>query len=388
MKMLPEYFEFFVPARIAAGRGVSGSLGLEMEKLGVRRAFVVTDQVLMQLGLVQKVLDGLAGSAVEVAGIFDEVRPNSEVGLVEKGAGLARVAGADVLVAIGGGSNIDTAKGMNIILSEGGHLLDYEGFGVITRPLKPLVAIPTTAGTGSEVTQFAVIKHEAIHTKLSFSSPYLAPNLAILDPELTVNLPPKLTASTGMDALTHAVETYVSTSWNPIADGLALEAIRIIGANLVEATTNGGNLEARYQMLVASTMAGMAFSSGMVGCVHAMAHAAGGLFDVPHGIANSILLPYGMEYNLEARPEKFREIARALGNDVEDQDPKAGGWTAIEAVFDLAERCGLPRALSEAGVPEEGLPTMAEAAMVDGAIFTNPRPAEYDEILAVLKKAY
>ncbi len=386
--MLPEYFEFFVPTRIVAGRGVSESLGQEMEKLGVRRAFVVTDKVLVQLGLVQKVLDGLAGSAVKVAGIFDEVRPNSEVSLVEKGVGLARAAGADVLVAIGGGSNIDTAKGMNIILSEGGHLLDYEGFGVITRPLKPLVAIPTTAGTGSEVTQFAVIKHEAIHTKLSFSSPYLAPNLAILDPELTVNMPPKLTASTGMDALTHAVEAYVSTSWNPIADGLALEAIRIIGANLVEATTNGGNLEARYQMLVASTMAGMAFSSGMVGCVHAMAHAAGGLYDVPHGIANSILLPYGMEYNLEARPEKFREIARTLGNDVEDQDPKAGGWAAIEAVFDLAERCGLPRALREAGVPEEGVPKMAEAAMVDGAIFTNPRPAEYDEILAVLKKAY
>ncbi|MGE5577723.1 MAG: iron-containing alcohol dehydrogenase [Syntrophothermus sp.] len=386
--MLPEYFAFFSPTRIVVGPGVAGSLGQEMEKLGVKRAFVVTDKVLVQMGLVEQVLGGLTGSAIELAGIFDEVKPNSEVGLVEKGAELAKAAGADVLVAIGGGSNIDTAKGMNLILSEGGRLLDYEGFGVISRPLKPLVAIPTTAGTGSEVTQFAVIKNEAIHAKLSFSSPFLAPNLAILDPELTVNLPPKLTASTGMDALTHAVEAYVSTCWNPVADGLALEAIRMIGANLVEATTNGANLEARYQMLVASTMAGLAFSSGMVGCVHAMAHAAGGLYDVPHGIANSILLPYGMEYNLEARPEKFREIARALGKDVQRKDTVEGGRAAIQAVFELAERCGLPRTLREMGVPAEGLPQVAETAMVDGAIFTNPRPAEYDEILAVLKKAY
>lgn len=386
--MKTDFFEFFCPARIIAGAGVVDSLGQTMENMGWSRCFIVTDQVLRKAGLVDRVTEALTGGNVSVVGIFDQVAPNSEVSLVEKGAALAGEAGPDFLLALGGGSNIDTAKAINIILSNGGSLLDYEGFGLLSSPLAPLVAVPTTAGTGSEVTQFAVIKDNSRNAKLSFLSPYLVPDIAVLDPEMTVGMPPKLTAATGMDALTHAVEAHLSNASNPVASGLALEAVRIIFQSLPAATSRGDDLEARHSMLVASAMAGMAFSSAMVGIVHAMSHASGGLYGVPHGLANAILLPYGMEYNIPTSAARLTEIARAAGAPVSGLGEEEGAARAVQAVRDLCSRCGITEKLKDAGVPAEGLAGVAELAAVDGAIFNNPNPADPEDILKLLEKAY
>ena len=383
-----EFFQFSLPTMLIGGEGVAREAGPELAKRGVSRLLVVTDKVVRQAGLVDPVVAGLADSGVELAAVFDEVKPNSEVGLVDRGAALARGAGVDGILAIGGGSVIDTAKGVNVVLGNGGSILDYQGYGAIGRPLLPLLAIPTTAGTGSEVTHIAVIKDDAGRTKLSYVSPHLAPAAAILDPLMTVTMPPAVTASTGMDALTHAIEGYVSTAHNPVSDGLALAAMQEIHRWLPRAVHHGDDLEARQHMLVAASLAGAAFNSALVGCVHAMAHAAGGLFGIAHGLANSILLPHGMAYNLVACPDRFRDIAAALGCRVDGLSAVEAGKLAVQQVAALARECGLPARLQEAGIPEEGLAEIAENAVVDGAMFTNPRPAETEEILEVLRKSY
>ncbi len=317
---LPQLFEFQVRPRILYGPRSVREVGFEASKLGGTRAVIVTDKVLRKVGLAQKVADGLEGSGVTLVGIFDDVPPNSEVRVVEQGAAYAREAGCDLLIALGGGSVLDTAKGMNMLLAEGGSLLDYEGAGLLTRPLGPFIAIPTTAGTGSEVTLAAVIRDEAQGLKLIFNSPFMMPDVAILDPELTLSLPPGLTAATGMDALTHAIEAIVSTAAQPLSDALAIGAIRLITANLRQAVHHGNDLEARGSMLLASNMAGIAFSNALLGIVHAMAHPCGGRYGVPHGVANSILLPYGMEYNLPACAPLLADVAAALGGDTRGMD--------------------------------------------------------------------
>lgn len=385
---LPQLFEFQVRPRILYGPRCVREVGFEANKLGASRAFIVTDKVLRQVGLAQRVADGLAGSGVALVGIFDDVPPNSEVRVVEQGAALAREAGCDLLIALGGGSVIDTAKGMNVLLTEGGRLLDYEGAGLLTRPLGPFIAIPTTAGTGSEVTIAAVIRDEAQGLKLEFNSPFMMPDVAILDPELTLSLPPGLTAATGMDALTHAIETYVSTGTQPLSDALAIGAIKLIAANLHQVVAHGDDLEARGAMLLASNMAGIAFSNALLGIVHAMAHPCGGRYGVPHGVANSILLPYGMEYNLPACAPRLAEVAAALGVDTRGLDDEAAALAGIAAVRQLARACGLPARLSEVGVPREGLAQMAADALGDAMMFTNPNPAGEEDVLALYQRAY
>jgi alcohol dehydrogenase len=322
--------------------------------------------------------------------VFTDVPANSSVAVVERGAAYAREQGADLIVAIGGGSPIDTAKAMRILLTEGGALHDYEGYNLLERPLVPMVAIPTTAGTGSEVTSWAVIRDEAAHLKLAFSSVFLAPDLAILDPELTRTLPPRLTAATGMDALTHAIEAFVGTNANPISDSLALQAIDMISNNLRGATHAGDDLEARSQMLVASCIAGIAFSSGggSLGVVHAMAHAVGGAFEVHHGTANSILLPHGMRFNSVAVPNRFSRIARAMGVNAGGRAEEDVIDDGVEAVRSLAVDCLMPTRLRDVGVPEDALVPLAEAALGDAAIFTNPRPAALEEVIELLRAAW
>ncbi|MHB9059735.1 MAG: iron-containing alcohol dehydrogenase [Bacillota bacterium] len=385
--MLPEFLDFSMRTRVMGAAGLVRELGDQVTRLGVERAFVVSDRTLEKLGLVERARQGLTPGGVTVVGEFLDVPPNSDVNVVERAAAAAGEAGGDVLVAIGGGSVIDTAKGMNMVLSKGGNLMDYQGLGLINEPLGKLVAVPTTAGTGSEVTNMAVIKDPAARVKYSFTSPYLGPDLAVLDPEMTLGLPPGLTASTGMDALTHAVEAYLSVSANPISDGLALYAIRVINQWLPRATLVGSSVEARYWMLIGSNLAGAAFSNSLVGCVHAMAHALGGLFDVPHGLANAILLAPGLEYNLDVVAGRIAELAPSFGvrpAGSEEETARA----VIGAVRALAQSCGLPARLRDAGVKEGDLAEAAEAAAMDGAIFTNPRPATAEELLEVLKKVF
>ncbi len=316
----------------------------------------------------------------------------------------ARAASAAALLAVGGGSVIDTAKAANILLSEGGDLVeDYSGAGTLTRPLKPLVAVPTTAGTGSEVTQVAVILDAAGHTKLAFTDRFLLPSLAILDPELTLSLPPGFTAGTAMDAMTHAVEAYVGTQASPFADALAYEAVRLITAHVERACRDGADLEARGALLIASCMAGMAFTHSMVGCVHGMAHSVGGICGVPHGAANAILLPFGLEYNFDFISEKLARMAPALGVSRAAAEAAAvapaGGNRSTETARQiiaairaltarLHEVAGLPVTLHEAGVPEGVLPAVAEATVMDGTSFYNPREVEAAAILEKLREAY
>lgn len=386
--MYPDYFEFQSTMGLIAGPGVISSLGELMERLGVGKALVVTDKVLRSNGLVDKVIAGLQGSTIEVAAIFDDVVVNSEYGVVEKGGEFAKNSGADCMIAVGGGSVIDTAKGMNVIWTMGGKLVDYEGVGSIDQKLKPFVVIPTTAGTGSEVTKFAVIKNDGQRYKTVFAGPFLTPDMAILDPELTVGMPPVLTASTGMDALVHAIEALTSLNNNPICDGLALNAIKLLTANIVTATKNGSDIDARYAMLVGSNLAGMACSTALLGCVHGISHTLGGIVGVPHGIANGMLLPYCMEFNLDAVAGRYADAARAMGIDTGGMSDIEAAQKAVEKVRELIGECDLPSRLSQVGVAEGQLEELAEAAALDASMATNPKEILYEDVYQLLKKIY
>jgi alcohol dehydrogenase class IV len=312
---------------------------------------------------------------------------------VEAISRLAMESGAQGLLAVGGGSVIDATKAANAIFSQGGDLVeDYSGAATLTKPLKPFIAIPTTAGTGSENTIIAMVYDAANRTKLAFADKFLLPDLAVLDPLMTQSMPPGLTASTGMDALTHAVESYVGIDASPHSEALAVAAIKHIFNYLVRATKEGSDLEARGGMLIAANMAGSAFTHSMVGCVHSMAHAVGGLTRVPHGVANAILLPHGMAYNFEVSKEKFAKLAPVMGVDIAGLSVDEAARAAIAAVKDLIQRLNaldaIPVRLRDAGVPQESLPAIAEAATEDGSVIYNPREVEAKQILIHLNEAY
>ena len=391
--MLPDYFGFHVPTKVAYSQGLASKLAEEMQVFGRRRALLVTDRIIDGLGFPEKVIAGLKGSKVRVVGTYSDVPPNSEVSAVEACADAGIEARANMVIALGGGSVIDTAKVANILMKKGGRVADHQGAQLLKRRLFPLVVIPTTAGTGSEVTRVAVIADVANDIKFPFTEDVLQPDLAVLDPEMTRTMPPRVTAATGMDALTHAVEAYVGTEWSPASDAMALEAIKMIGRSLLTATAHPEDLHARGEMLVASCLAGIAFSHSMVGIVHGMAHALGGVYHVPHGEANSILLPLGMEYNLDARAERYAYVARALG-----VHPLATPrMTAQMGIYKLRLMCrqlaylgGLPVNLEQAGVDDDlaRLDQVVETAMADGAMLYNPTPVYAEGVRKILQRAY
>ncbi|GIV98207.1 MAG: alcohol dehydrogenase [Herpetosiphonaceae bacterium] len=384
---MQEFFEFQLRPRVLFKPGLSREIAHDVALLGCSKAVIIADPGVVAAKLLEPVQQGLSG-AVDIVGIYSDVPANSSVQVVEAAAAFAREHGADLIVAVGGGSPLDTAKCVRILLTEGGRLHDYEGYNLLERPLVPMIAIPTTAGTGSEVTPYAVIRDEEQQIKLTFSSPYLAPDLAILDPLLTLTLPPRLTAATGLDALTHAIETYVSTEANPISEALALGAMDTISNSLRQATFQGDDLEARSQMLIASCMAGMAFSSSFLGVVHALAHALGGHFPVHHGTANAIFLPHGMRYNSVVAPERFARIARQLGVNVGGRSRPEVIEDGIAAVETLVKDLGLPTRLRDVDVPYEALDELAEIALGDGAIYHNPRPATLEDLREILEAAW
>ncbi|WP_298402897.1 iron-containing alcohol dehydrogenase [uncultured Chloroflexus sp.] len=384
---MQDFFEFSLGARVLYQIGLASELGQVISNaLPQRRAFIVADKGVVQAGLLEPIKAGI--DPVEIVGVFDDVPANSSVAKVAEAAAQARAAGADLLIAVGGGSPIDTAKGVRIVLTLGGSIPDYEGYNVIETPLSPLVAIPTTAGTGSEVTPIAVILDEAEHRKISIVSRYVTPDLAILDPMMTRTLPPRLTAATGMDALSHAIETYVSTENNPFSDSLALAAIDMIATHLRDAVHDGDNIEARSQLLIAAAMAGIACGNSLFGVVHALSHAVGGKFPVHHGTANAIFLPPAMRFNSEVAPERYVRIARAMGVNVGGRNNAEVIADGIAAVRTLTADCGLPTRLRDVGVPREALPELAELAAVEPAIFNNPRPATPEELLAMLEEVW
>lgn len=387
------FYQFHCATRVVFDNGLSRDFGAELSSFGLKRLFVVTDKVLADLKIVDPVLEGIKRAGVEVVGVFPEVPPNSELKAVKKCAAQAVQKEADGLVAIGGGSVIDTAKAVDILLSHGGDLVgDYSGAQTLPGPLRPLVAVPTTAGTGSEVSTAAVILDEEGHTKLSFVDRHMAPHLAILDPEITRSMPPRLTAATAMDALTHAIESYTSVQANPVSRAFSRGAIPLIRTHLLRAVLHGEDLEARGALLTAATMAGIAFDHAMVGVVHAMAHAAGGLAGIHHGTANSIFLPWGMEYNREVACREYAEIAELFGVRKPSMDDREAARAAIEAVkrfrVELHQACGLPYRLKDAGVSPDLLEAIAEGAVNDGTSFYNPREVVKEAVLEQVKKAW
>jgi alcohol dehydrogenase class IV len=391
--MPSDFFQFYCPTKIVFNPGIAKDFSAELSVFSLSRVLVITDKMLLDLGVVKPVLEGLRNAGLEVAVLFSDVPANSELKVIQRCAEEATRKEVDGTIAIGGGSVIDTAKGVNILLTHGGDLVnDYSGAETLPGPLKPLIAVPTTAGTGSEVTHAAVILDAESHTKLSFVDRNLAPHLAVLDPELTVGLPPKLTAATAMDALTHAIECMTSVQANPISEAFAAKAIPLIRRNILRAVLHGEDVEARGALLTAATIAGVAFDHAMVGCVHGMAHATGGLVGIHHGTANSIFLPWGMEYNLEVCAEKYAEIAELLGIKTEGLGAETAARKGIEAIKRLREElyqaCGLPFRLRDAGVKEDLLEAIAEGAVNDGTSFYNPREVVKEAILEQVKKAY
>lgn len=379
-------FVYRQPTRIVFGEKTVNDTGIEVAELGCSRAFIVTDPGVVEAGLVERVQKALGAKFV---GMYDKCIQDTGIHVINEAAAVAKEAGTDCLVSVGGGSTIDTAKGMAILLKEGGKLEDYSGFQLLSRPQTPHVVVPTTAGTGSEATMTAVVKDWDKHQKYLFSDNNIIPNVGILDPTIVEGLPPGLTATTGMDAFTHGIEAIHTIQASPIADAMALQAIRLIYEYLPVCVEDGSDLFARGQQQCAATMAGIAFDNAQVGMPHALAHSLGGIFKVPHGLGNSIVLPHCMRFNLEECADRYALIARVMGLDVAGMSETEAATAAIEAVAEFTSRIGVPQKLRDVGVPEEGLVEVAELAMGDGCVVYNPALIfESDQLLGVLKEAW
>jgi len=377
-------FNYISPTKVVFEVGAIREIPIQISELGTK-AVLVTDAGLIETGLVEKVKKTIGS---RLAGVFSDVPQDSGMEVVEAGTDYANSIGADVVVSLGGGSVIDTAKGMCILTKQGGSLTDFEGFQVLTEPQTPHIAVPTTAGTGSEVTMGAVILNREAGQKIIIGENHIIPRTAILDPTLTLGLPPGLTASTGMDALTHAIESFVATTRNPISDALSLYAIKLIARHLPTAVNNGSDLLARGQMQVAALIAGWAFSNGYLGAVHAMSHSLGAVKHIPHGIANALLLPHVMRFNLQEVPELIAEIGTAMGVETQGLSSDEAGEATIAAVETLLTQISLPRKLSELNVTADDFEACAELAMSDGSIVCNPRMViEAEEVVELYKQA-
>ena len=392
---MASYFEFHCPVKILSGPKALENLPYELKRLGASRPLFISDLGVAKAGLLTTVTATLDDSEAEVAAVYDQVPADSSVTIVQEAAATFRQGRCDSLVAVGGGSVIDTAKAVNILVSHGGEdLLQFSGADHIQGPLKPLVVIPTTAGTGSEVTQVAVIAHRKKRIKMAFASSLLYPQVAILDPRMTLSLPKTLTAATAMDALTHAVEAFISVQKNPLSDAYATTAIRLIVENLPGVLRNGSEPSGRLALADAACFAGIAFSNAMVVMVHALGHAAGALCHIHHGTAMNIFLPHGLEYNLGRRRDAIGELLLPLaGSEAYAQTPAAmRAEKAIETLrqfqSQVHELTGLPTRLRDADVPATILESIARTALNDGALLFNPEDMTFEEALYVLQKAY
>lgn len=378
-------FTFQAPTNLTFGGGALRSLPDVAAPFG-RRPLLISDPGIAAAGILGQVVDVLAGGIDHVE-TFSDVEPNPSIETVERAHASYRAGDCDYVIGLGGGSAMDVAKTVAVLAAFGGGVRDFEGMGKVPGPTVPVVAIPTTAGTGSEVTQFAVITDRERRFKMTVGSPHVVPGAAVCDPELTLSMPQPLTAATGMDALTHGIESYINTVQNPIAKSLALEAIRLIGRHLRTAYAAGGDLDARTQMLLASTMAAMAFTRTRLGNVHAMSHPLGAHYDIPHGVANAVLLPYVMEWNLIACTQTYPVIAAALGEQVDGLTPKEASLAAVDAVRDLSRDVGIPERLRDLGVMADGISSMTDDSMKSGNVLVNPRQTRREDIAALFDAA-
>ena len=380
-------YGFFMPNISLMGEGALEDAGNEIKKLGFKKALVVTDKVLVEVKLVDvllKVLDN-----VDVAyKIFDGTHPNPTKKNVNDGIKMFKDTSCDFVISFGGGSPHDCAKGIALVLANGGEIKDYEGLDKSAKPQLPLIAINTTAGTASEITRFTIITDEDRHVKMAIVDKHVTPLIAVNDPKLMYDMPKSLTAATGMDALTHAIEAYVSTISTPVTDACAEKAIVLIAKNLVNAVNDGQNAEARSDMAYAEYLAGMAFNNASLGYVHAMAHQLGGFYDLPHGVCNALLLPYVQDFNKKAAAVRLKHVASLLGADVSNLSNEDGAKKAVELIKEMASKVGIPKSLAELGVKEEDFSILADNALKDVCGLTNPIQATKEEIIQIFRNAY
>ncbi|MDD7397876.1 MAG: iron-containing alcohol dehydrogenase [Firmicutes bacterium] len=392
--MLPKYYEFLNSVKIMSGENALENIPHELKMLGAKKPIVLSDAILAKTGAVNKLLKVFNGYDIDVRETYTEIPPDSSIKVINEIAGIFKAKGCDAILALGGGSVIDTAKGLRIVIEQGGdNIMDYMGLESLPRKARiPFAVIPTTSGTGSECTNVAVIANPDKNVKMEFISYDLLPDFAVIDPTMTETMPPKVTANTGVDALVHAVEGYTCLQKNPLSQSYAFAAIRLITTYLPKAVLEGGNREYRLAMGNAATMAGIAFSNSMVGLVHAIGHALGGVAHVPHGVAMAILLPHVMKFNLETLRPAYAELLLPLaGAEVYAQTPKdERAEKAIEfcaSFIKQFEAVGLPTTLSAANVKEEQFDAIAETAINDGASVVNPIMATKEQIIEILKAA-
>lgn len=375
--------QFFMPSNNLIGEGALEKGIEQLARLNCKKVFIVTDKILEQIGVVAQVTKPLESRGIEFK-LFTDVQPNPTVSNVNAGLADLKSFDADLMISLGGGSVHDCAKGIAVVATNGGKIQDYEGLDKSTKPTLPLVSINTTAGTASEMTRFCIITDETTHIKMAIVDSNLTPILSINDSAIMSNMPAGLTAATGMDALTHAVEAYVSTGASPITDACALKAIELIAQSLPTAVVEPKNMKARDDMAYAQFLAGMAFNNASLGYVHAMAHQLGGMYDLPHGVCNALLLPHVEAFNESAAKERLDTIGQILTENNND----LAGLNTIGAIKKLADIVNIPKSLEELGVKREDFDELATNALKDVCGFTNPIQASHEQIVGIFEEAF
>jgi len=384
----PQTFTVTQPTQIQFGAGSIGDLAKTVKNFNGSNVFLVVDPGLVEAGLITPITAPLKKAKIPFT-LYDNIDPEPGLKLADKGKKIAKKAGCDCVVGVGGGSAMDVAKAIAILLTNGGKAVDYLGLGLIKKPGVPKIMVPTSSGTGAEVTFTAVFINEKTGSKGGMNGDPLYPDAAILDPELTLSLPPHVTAFTGIDALTHALEAYTSTQAHSISEMYSLEAISLIADNLPAAYANGDNLEARSAMLMGSLLGGKALATAGVGLVHAMAYPMGGMFGIPHGLANAVLLPYVVEYNLIGDMEKFAILAEILGQNTDDLTLRESANLCVDALFTLNDDVGIPATLKDLDIPFDSIPEMAKIALtVTRPVENNPRKPSLDDVIAIYETAF
>jgi len=375
-----------MPTEIIMGRGSSKKVGEIIKRLNTNKAFIVTDKDILNLGILNGILRSLEKENINYI-IFDEVETDPNTDMIESATEIAKKANCDMVIGVGGGSSIDSAKGVAGMVKNLGKVSDYFGLGKLENPALPIIAIPTTSGTGSEATYWSVLTDKETKIKKGVGSWYLMPSIAILDPFLTKSLPPRVTAFTGMDALTHAMESYVCKATQPISEALALHSMKLIAKSLRKAVANGDDLDAREDMMMGSNIAALAFNVTRVGLAHAFAGPLAAHFHIPHGIANTIMLPHVMEFNVMAIPEKYAQIAEIFEENIIGLSKMEAGMKSVKAIKKLIKDIGITEGLKDYGVKLKDIKILAEDAYKSANIAVNPRKSTVNDLIKILENA-
>ncbi|EPF6158442.1 L-threonine dehydrogenase [Citrobacter sedlakii] len=377
---------FYIPSVNIIGADVLNDAMNTMVEYGFRRTLIVTDTMLTRLGMADNIQNALQERAI-FSVIYDGTQPNPTTENVAEGLKLLQENNCDSVISLGGGSPHDCAKGIALVAANGGDIRDYEGVDRSAKPQLPMIAINTTAGTASEMTRFCIITDAERHIKMAIVDKHVTPLLSVNDSTLMMGMPKSLTAATGMDALTHAIEAYVSIAATPITDACALKAVAMISENLTVAVEDGSNAQAREAMAYAQFLAGMAFNNASLGYVHAMAHQLGGFYNLPHGVCNAVLLPHVQVFNSQVAAARLRDCAAAMGVNVEGLNDAEGAAACIDAIRTLAQQVNIPAGLRDLGVKEEDIPLLATNALKDACGLTNPIQATHEQIVAIFHAA-